>query len=369
MSRHPRSSRKGFTLIELLVVISIIALLIGILLPALQRAKRTANALKDGAQLKQIHLAMTTFATSNSDRYPVPSSVDARGYTEGLELMNPDDVDMNRWKKNRTGAIFSILIFNGTIVPEVCVSPNEPNGSISIDGDYHYSPTNNAVGVNNDQLALWDPTFAGTPSKDDISISTSEPFNGNTQNSSDNFSYAHQPLAGARFGRYWRNSFRSADPVLSNRGPVYATMQNGTGIQSGATPSSGSWFLAGASDAIRGQDSDALQFAGSTNSWAGNVAYNDNHVSNEDSETPETVTFTDRSDQNNVKSTLDNLFVDETNESSSTGATADASRTNSYLRMWGRGVDTVNLEFSIGELTRSIWVDGNGTNLGPNPSN
>ena len=69
-----RTIRKGFTLIELLVVVSIIALLIGILLPALQRAKREAGAVRDGAQLKQIHTAMVTWATNNKRSIP-PSRI------------------------------------------------------------------------------------------------------------------------------------------------------------------------------------------------------------------------------------------------------------------------------------------------------
>jgi prepilin-type N-terminal cleavage/methylation domain-containing protein len=62
--------RRAFTLIELLVVISIIALLIGILLPALGAARRTANQMKNGSQLRGIHQSMVVF--SNSNGYYLP---------------------------------------------------------------------------------------------------------------------------------------------------------------------------------------------------------------------------------------------------------------------------------------------------------
>ena len=70
MVGRTRCGAFGFTLVELLVVLSIIALLIALLLPAVKRARQTAHRVRCAAHLKSIGLALSMFADEQSDHYP-----------------------------------------------------------------------------------------------------------------------------------------------------------------------------------------------------------------------------------------------------------------------------------------------------------
>src|SRR6266550_6925071 len=66
-----KQHRNGFTLIELLVVIGIIALLLGILLPTLSRAREAANRIKCASQLRQIGQYAAMYAGQYNNFLPL----------------------------------------------------------------------------------------------------------------------------------------------------------------------------------------------------------------------------------------------------------------------------------------------------------
>lgn len=64
------SKRRGFTLIEMLVVIAIIAILAGLLLPAIQLARKRARRIECASQVRQVALGMSLYGDDNDGMLP-----------------------------------------------------------------------------------------------------------------------------------------------------------------------------------------------------------------------------------------------------------------------------------------------------------
>ena len=314
------TKKSGFTLIELLVVIAIIALLIGILLPALGKARRTAQQLKDSTQIRNILQSMAVFASNNKDTYPLPSRVDKANNTIAAPAQ---DIF-----KDTTRNIFSILIFDGSIPTEMCIGTTEPNGQFEQDKEYELSSPQGAV---NRDLALWDPKFSANPLDASSALAVSG------QHTAGNFSYAHNVPFGKRKST-WANTFGATEAAISNRGPTY---------EGGGT--NAPWTLT--SDAT-GEQSNTLLIHGSRSKWEGLIGYNDAHVSFENEPDPEKLIFTWTSLTNEMKTQPDNVFVSERDTDRTIAPTNEAlNQRNAWLRQ------VYQITGSGSNLTVGIYLD------------
>jgi len=169
MSRIVKKLR-GFTLIELLVVIAIIAILIGLLLPAVQKVREAAARMTCGNNLKQIGIGIHNYASANQDKIPPMeaysgSAATGGWYTFDAALLNFIEQD-NVWKASlNSGASWGNGMHAAVVKTFLCPSdsshttgrrPTDPNGWAATSYSQNNYMFTNGTNQNN-QNNPWEP--------------------------------------------------------------------------------------------------------------------------------------------------------------------------------------------------------------------
>tara|TARA_B100000959_G_C14984033_1_gene624773 strand:+ start:2221 stop:3129 length:909 start_codon:yes stop_codon:yes gene_type:complete len=286
--KYIKQQKTGFTLIELLVVMSIIALLLSILMPALGRAKAEAMLTKDQSQVKSIYGGFAMWSPSHNGKYPIPGlqrRLEDPAIGDFVKGRGPEDL-----LANDHASMLSMCIMENLFTPDAVIAPTEQSPYVSIIMNYDYDSYDAGDG-----WTFWDPALE------------------NDLENNCNNSYGIIPITGKRKDQNWGVSSHNPTgfAIIGTRGPEEGDYE--------MTPHSLSYLM-------HGVDKD----------WKGVVSFGDGHIETLETMYPMSSTYLDIIGE----SRSDNIFYEEDNQEEDT----------SYGNELGQGADIVLTHVKVGEV-------------------
>jgi prepilin-type N-terminal cleavage/methylation domain-containing protein/prepilin-type processing-associated H-X9-DG protein len=212
---------RAFTLIELLVVVGIIALLIGILVPVLSKARRQAAQVACLSNLRQLGVALLSYANANKGAFPAPA-------LGGRFAGSMFDEDWVHWQAGRDPAEGSLVPYLGKDLNVLVCPLGRGEGGTSAEYPYSYSVNTYFTGIDGGTGGggrPFNPLLTGRPCR-----------LGKVVNHCHKVLAVEEDVTGINDGAWWPMGSDNASPT--NRYSSISIRHDGSGPEHGGNPAS-----------------------------------------------------------------------------------------------------------------------------------